>query len=346
MSILELLHSNKDGVNRAAKLIYNYQQGNITPIKTSIDHLNNMLHGGLFPGTIVSICARSGHGKTYTAHTLREDIISSPVNAGVLIYNWEMTFFNLMLVEMRKRSQLKYKELLTLKNPTEEQKKMMRSVIDSFNHDKLTTISQSLSPQEFDKVTREYIKQEKERGRMQVVVMVDHIGITKGANKMEALSEIMEAMNQIKLDFPDFVTFIVLGQLNRKVDALFRSTETNPLNLRLSPEFIYNSDGLMQYSDLILGQVFPDKFNMQHFTAVNKEKFEHLEEHFSDMTHKGEFAVLKASNRIYYDYIKPRLEDGQPTLYAGIIDPEREHLMEVKEPHYSDVSPNDGEIEF
>lgn len=343
MNIDELLDPSKSSVNNAVRLIHNYQQGKLKPIKTSIDHLNSMLHGGLYPGMIISICARSGSGKTYTAHTLREDILGSHSNVGLLIYNWEMTFFNLLLVEMRKRSNLKYAELLNLKNPTEEQLQMMKDVAESFRNENLTTVSKALNPDEFDKVTRQYIQRNLDK--QQLVIIVDHIGITKGSDKGSAITGIMEAENEIKLDYPELVTFINLAQLNRNVDTLFRSADTNPLNLRLSPEMIYMSDSLMQASDLVLGQVIPDKFNMQHYTAVNAERFEHLAPHFTDQTHKKDFTLLKAPNRIYYDYIKPRLEDGQPTLYGNILDPVREEFLQAEEAAAQTTKP-DYDIEF
>jgi hypothetical protein len=38
---------------------------------------------------------------------------------------------------------------------------------------------------------------------------------------------------------------------------------------------------------------------------------------------------LKGRNRIYYDYIKVRLPDNDPTLYCSIIDPDQEELIDA-----------------
>lgn len=308
---------NSNSINKAVKELYAFQQGKRKPIETSYKHLNNICHGGIFPGTILTICARSGHGKTYTANTIKEDILKNS-DANVLLFNWEMTIFNLMLIEIRKKTGLTYKEILTLKNPTEKQVEVMKEVADSFRNERLNIVSDSLSPKEFNAYTRKYIDDNKGT----VVIITDHIGITKGSDKRVAIDELLEVQNQIKLDYSDRVSFINLAQLNRDVDTHFRNSETNPLGLRLSPSYIRSSDSLMLYSDVILGQVIPEKFNMATYTAIDTENerlYGHLKEHLSDKTHKSRYTLLEAKNRVYYDYIKTRFEDGQPTLYCTLL---------------------------
>lgn len=316
MKIIEDLSTKE--INKAVRELYAFQQGKRKPIKTSYEHLNNICHGGIFPGTILTICARSGHGKSYTANTIKEDILRDKSNANVLLFNWEMTIFNLMLVEIRKRTGLTYQEILNLKEPTEEQTQTIKEVADSFRNERLTIEDKSLTPKEYDEYTRHYLS----NNDGVVVIITDHIGITKGSDKRIAIDELLEVQNQIKLDYSDRVSFINLAQLNREVDSTFRSTETNPLNLRLSPSYIRSSDSLMLYSDVILGQVIPEKFNMATYTAINTENerlYGHLEPHLSDKTHKTRYTLLRSENRIYYDYIKTRFEDGQPTLYCALL---------------------------
>ena len=325
--IEQLLDDKKIGVKEAIDTIGSFQTGKFKPLKTSFDHLNDICLGGLLPSLIISILARPGHGKTYMAHQLREDILrDKDANIGLLLYNWEMPFFALLLVQIKKSLNKSYKNILS-QIPTEQERRIIQDVTDKFEDERLTTVNRPLTPQEFDIITRRYIQRNLHRD--QIFIMIDHAGITKGKNKLEVMFELLEIMNNIKLDYPNKVTFIVLSQLNRTIENTWRSQNTNPAGLRVTSEFIYNADAIMQFADVVCGLVIPQKGHMDEYTSVNRQHYKHLEEHFSDDGTPSESVRLKGRNRIYYDYIKVRLPDNDPTLYCSIIDQDKEELIDA-----------------
>lgn len=322
-----LLQENTTDIDNAVNTIGGFQRGEIIPIKTSFSHLNNICLGGLLPNLIIAILARPGHGKTYMAHQLREDILEdNDANIGLLLFNWEMPFFALLLVQIKKMLHKSYKDILS-QIPTAGESLMIHEVTNKFRDERLTTINKPLTPQEFDTVTRRYIETNLDKD--QLFIMVDHAGITKGKNKLEVMFELLEVMNAIKLDYPNKITFIVLSQLNRTIENIWRSKDTNPAGLRVTSEFIYNADAIMQFADVVCGLVIPQKGHMDEYTAVNKMHYKHLEEHFVKDGKPGDSTRLMGRNRIFYDYIKVRLPDNDPTLYCTIIDHDKEELIEA-----------------
>lgn len=339
-----LLEQTTNGIDRAVKTISNFQKGKIKPIKTSYEHLNKICLGGLLPDLIISILGRPGHGKTYIAHTLRNDILGDKdANIGVLLYNWEMSWFALLLVELKKALNKTFKEILAM-TPSEEELNIMRKCADEFRDERLTTIENPLDPEEFDFVTREYIEQNIERD--QIFVIVDHVGITRGQNKLDAIFGIYEKMSIIKLDYPGKITFIALGQLNREIEKLWRTRDVNPINLRVTSEYIYGADAIQQFSDVIMASMIPYNAGLEKYCSVKRERYPHLETHAVDED-KGEgkeYIRLKGFNRVYHDFLKVRLMDGEPTLYCEILNKEQEEYVEALADQ--EYSYDDDDIEF
>ena len=276
----KLLKKTNKGINDAIKTLDRFQKKDITLVKTSFPFLDDVCLGGLMPNLILAILGRPSHGKTYIASQLKEDILADKKrDIGLLYFNWEMPTFALLLTQIRKRLMIPLREILNL-NPNKEQLAVMKEVADGFRDERLVTVEKSLSPTEFDYVCRKYIEENIEKE--QLFIVVDHVGITKGSNKLEAIFEILEVMNNLKLDYPNKLTFIVLGQLNRDIERLWRTRDINPINLRVTSEYIYGSDALQQYADVIVASVIPEKAGLEKYCTVNRKRYEHLEEHIVD----------------------------------------------------------------
>lgn len=342
----KLLDKNNSGIDDAVRSIHNYQIGKFNPIKTSYSFLNDLSLGGLLPGLIITILGRPQNGKSYIVQQLREDIMRDKKrDIATLLYNLEMPWFSLLLVQIKKRIGKSFKEILSI-SPTTEETKIMREITDDFRDPRLTTITTALTPSEWDYTTRLWIEQNLDKE--QLFVLYDHAGITKGTNKLEAIFELMERANNIKLDYSNKVTFIILGQLNREIERLFRTRDLNPINLRVTSEYIYGSDALQQYSDIIIASTIPQRFGLEKYCAVNKERYKHLEEHIIDEDRESpkEYVRLKGLNRIYYDILKTRLNDDEPTLYCEILDQEQEEFNQAVQGYEKDYTQTDDEIIF
>ena len=337
----KLLVQNNEGINNAVKTISNFQKGKINPIQTSYWFLNMICLGGLLPDLIISILGRPGHGKSFIAHILRNDILADKSrDVGVLLYNWEMSWFALLLVQLKRKLHMSFKEILNLK-PNAEEISKMREVADEFRDDRLTTVGTPLTPEEFDYVTRKYI--EDNINKEQIFIIVDHVGITVGSNKLDSIFRLFESMASMKLDYPGKLTFIPLGQLNREIERLWRTKDMNPINLRITSEYIYGADAIQQFSDVIMASMIPQNADMEKYCTVSAKRYPHLIEHAvdEDMDGTKEYIRLKGTNRVYYDFLKVRLMDGDPTLYCEVLNQEQEELVKAlaeKERDYTDDS--------
>lgn len=322
-----LLTNNSSGVNQAVSALHDLQVGNTNPIPVSFEFINELCLGkGVLSNLIISILARPGQGKTYIAQTLRRDLLADKErDIGILYFNWEMPWFSILLVELKKRLKKSFKDILSSKPSTDELKEM-KEVADELRDERFTSVDISLSPDEFEYVCRKYI--EENIDKEQLYIFVDHIGIGKGKNKLEVMFEIMERCNRLKLDYPNKLTFFPLAQLNREIEKLWRTRDVNPINLRVTSEYAYGADAIMQYSDIVIASVIPQKAGLDKYCTVNRERYEHLEEHITDED-KGspkDYVRLKGLNRVYYDVLKKRLDDDTPTLYCEILNPEQEEF--------------------
>lgn len=338
----ELLNKSNKGIDDAVKELHKLQHGFVKPIKTSLEFLNELTFGGLQKNMIIALSGRPSHSKTFTAHRLRRDIMTNS-QASLLYFNWEMSWFNLLILEVKKilKKPLQY----ILNNPpTEEEIVQMKKVADEFRDSRFTSVDKALTPDEFYYVTEQWILQNIEKDHL--VIMIDHIGITKGSNKTDAIYQVVEYCNELKLKYPNKLTFVILSQLNREIEKLWRTRDTNPVNLRVTSEYLFAADSIFQGCDLVIAMVIPQRAGLDKYCAINIEKNEHLREHVcEDESSDKEYVRLKGLNRVYYDVIKKRLDDNSPSLYCEIMDPEAEEIQKAFE-HYEKDHTMDEDVVF
>jgi hypothetical protein len=342
----KLLDHNNKGVDDAMQSLYDLQEGRVVPIAVSYAFLNELCLGkGILPNLIISLLARPGQGKTFMAQTIRQDLLVDPDrNVGILYFNWEMPWFSLLLIELKKKFKRSFKDILGM-NPTEVDKEEMELVADTLRDPRFTSVDISLDAREFEYVCRKYIESNLDKD--QLFIFIDHIGIGKGKNKLDVMFEIMEACNRLKLSFPNKLTFFPLAQLNRDIERLWRTRDVNPMNLRVTSEYAYGADAIMQYSDIVVASVIPQKAGLADgYCTVNRAKYEHLEEHILDaekMSNK-DYVRLKGSNRVYYDVLKKRLDDDSPTLFCELLDVDKEEVIDAFGARESDSTEDDNLI--
>jgi len=334
--INKLLNHNSEGIDKAVRTLTNFQKKKFIPIKSGLDHLDEVCLGGLLPDLIIGFLSRPGMGKTFTVHTIRQAILrSEKQDISILLWNLEMPFFTLLLVELKKRLKKSYKEIL-YNQPTKEELPLFKEAAQDFRDPRLTIINIPPTPDEYYTITKAWIDSQILLGKEQLFILVDHTGIVKGINKTESIFLTLEQTNRLKLEYSGLLTFLMLGQLNRSIEDLWHGDKVNPINLRVNSSHIFGSDGYQQFMDVIVTQVIPQKANLEEYAAVNREKYSHLEEHFTDLTATGKFVRLQGQNRIYYDYIKKRLDDDTPSLYCGILNPDQEeYIKTVQEKDYT-----------
>lgn len=344
MDIDKLLSHSVEDVNNTVRLLTSYQKGELKPISSGIDHLDSVCLGGLFPDMIVAIGARSANGKSYTINKIRKSILNNDKNIGCLFYNLEMPFLSLLLVELKRELNKSFEQIMRTP-PQSSELPIYRKVADEFRDPRLTKIDQTVTPEDFYTLTKAYI--ERNLDKEQIFVLLDHIGIIIGSNKVESIHQTMEYINRLKLEYPRKLTFVVLCQLNRNVEEKMKNT-TNALNRRLSTSDIYSSDSILFFADVVMGQIIPQVFNVKEFCSVRRDKFPHLEQDIvrEDLNSPKDYVRLRSENRVYYEYLKVRLEDGKPRLYSQILSKEAEELIKLSEQYEQNPTNDTNEIQF
>jgi len=341
----KLLEHSVENVNSTVRFLTSLQKKEIVPISSGIDHLDKICLGGLLPDLCISVVSRSGSGKTYTINRIRKAIMQNQGDdIGVLLWNLEMPFFTLLLVELKKALKKPLKWIVS-NLPTDDEKPLYRKVADEFRDKRLTKIDEAVTPDEFYEVTKAYI--EKNKDKRQLFIMLDHIGIIKGKNKTESVGETVEHTNRLKLEYPGLLTFIILGQLNREIESRWKQEKTDPKSLSPLTSDVFSSDQLLFFSDVVMAQVIPQNVNMEQYVPVNKERYSYLNKHFIDGNNPtSEYVRLKGVNRIYYHYLKVRLQDGEPTIYCDILDTEAEEQIDIQSKYEKNIHEETINVDF
>ena len=341
-----LLEHSVEAVENTFKYLIRLQKKKINPLKSGIPHLDTIGLGGILPDTVISIAARASQGKSYTANIIRINLLKDKdEEIGILLWNLEMPFFTLMMVELRKVLNKSLKAILATP-PTESELPFYKKVSDEFKDPRLTKIDETVTPEEWYITTRQYILNNIDK--KQLIIILDHIGIIKGANKTESIAQTMEYVNMLKLEFPGLLSFLILGQLNREIENRWRNKESNPFTLFPDSSSVFGSDSIIFFSDIVMVQVIPQVAGMDKYGIINRERNKHLEQHIceEDLNSPKEYVRLKGNNRIYYHFLKVRLMDGEPTLYCEILDKEQEEFNEVVQSYEKDYTEPEDNLIF
>jgi len=342
----QILSDGNKTIDQAVRFINSVQHGDVQPIKTSYEHLNDMHMGGIFPQSITTIVARPSHGKTYFMYRLTEDIMSDELNPSLskamLIYNWEMSTPNILLSKFKVALKKPFSKILS--EPfSEEEKQIVKEITDNYRDERVIKVDRVLTPQYYYETTKYFLEQNKDKDYC--FVATDHVGmVLKGSSsKHVAMEELLEYQNELKKEYKNSV-FINLAQLRRDIELRWRSEDSNPFNHRPNSNDIYNADAMQQVSDVIVALVLPQKPGLDTYSRVKIDNYKHLEEHFSSLGSSGEYVPLRGDNRIYYEYLKVRMDDFDKSyLYAELLNKDQEDLIDSHQDTDVNISTDDIE---
>lgn len=331
--IQALLNGESNEVSVAHEEILQLQSGDANVIITGQDHLDYFLIGGI-NNKMVFIGSRPSMGKTFHCETMINNLLDGEVNKNqnisLLRLNLEMQTKSLLLRDLKKSLGKKMRDIIS--NPyTEEEMKIVESVINKHKDPRVTNFSKLLGPVEFKYLIQEYCKKVSlDNPATQKIVLIDHIHIYQTKKEID---EILSICNELKMSDPN-LSFIIYFQFNRSIEDMWRGSKdvkANPKNYLPHSGHIYNTDSLMQFADLVMGMVIPQVVDLDEFVSVYKDRNMHLEEHFISSSSKDTATtLLKGRNRIYYNYIKIRLVDDfeDPRLYCSVLNQEYEKTVD------------------
>jgi len=233
------------------------RDGRIRSFKTPWLGLNEATLNGLEWGSLLTIGARPGQGKTLMiGQILRESKLNNPLqDFNILEFQFEMGPKQTATRDFVAQTGLDYNEVLSTRKQLDEfSTKAMRRYIDECKALQAqgtyrVQINNSLTSREMEKAIHVSYN---ELGGKPLIVTIDHSWLIKKdkdeREKLNTLYNTVEILMQVKNKLPIIV--LMITQLNRSIDEAVRKTPGSIANYPTSSD-IFGGDALMQGSDMV-----------------------------------------------------------------------------------------------
>ncbi len=300
------LKKSKDLTNESVKLITAFQKGEITPIKTGIPHLDDALLGGLLPSTVVGICARSGHGKTYDLERIQRYVIRHEPDVIFLNCAWEMEHFKLLIRDLSVRTGKSPKEILFQVPANSEEFQKFKEICDDHRQENIYYQNEPVDDEEFY-TDVEFLIEEFPKHKILVSIdNLENILNTKGSQK-ESMDALLYQVNRLKKVHP-YICFIILDQLNGKyLDRLDDIRKQRPLE-----NDIYGTEQLLKLCDVLYVKVLPWKWGIRDkFLSVGRSQYDWLDEHKIEPSANSRTTSFDPFGKVFYFYLKLRQPENE-----------------------------------
>jgi len=253
---------------KGLEYINDRRQGRIKSFKTPWTGLNLAGIGGLEWGSMLTIGARPGAGKTMVvSQILRESRIHNPdQDFSILEFQFEMGDKQYAARQFAAEVAQDYNAVLSGYKQLDEftYKLMQKHLADTQVLEKQgiqrKLIKKPLSPPDIERAIRHYFDA---MGGKPMIVTIDHSWlIKKGSNekdKFDTLYNTAEMLMQVKNDLPIIV--LMITQMNRTMEEATRIHPGIIGNYPTSSD-IFGGDALMQSSDIVIALNRPFKSNI------------------------------------------------------------------------------------
>lgn len=292
--------------------------GRIRSFKTPWAGFNNATIGGLEWGSLLTIGARPGAGKTMiVSQILREAKRCNPhQDFNVLEFQFEMGAKQYASREFMAQTALDYNIILSTTraidqysiNLLKDQQREAKAMHDVGIY--RAQINDPLNKEEIEKAIYLYYNK---FGGKPMIITIDHSWlIKKGAGdreKIDVLYNTAEMIMQLKNKLP--VIFIMLTQLNRGMDESARKNPSTIANYPTSSD-IFGGDALMQASDVVVALNRPYK---------------------SDIFSYGPKKYPGGPHDVYMHLLKVRNGRDDISMLFFKAEFERGRLTEIADPH-------------
>ena len=247
------------------------RQGKIKSFKLPWDGLNRMGVGGLEWGSMLTVGARPGAGKTmFVSQILREAKYLNPTqDFNILEFQFEMGPKQTAARDFVAQTALDYNQVLsTSKQIDEFSVKMMKQYVDeqknlqqygSFR----TQINSALTVRKMEEAVHTAYNG---LGGKPMIVTIDHSWLIKKdkdeKEKITTLYNTVEMLMHLKNKLPIIV--LMISQLNRSIDDPTRKMPGTIGNYPTSSD-IFGGDALMQGSDMVIVLNRPFKVDIESY---------------------------------------------------------------------------------
>jgi replicative DNA helicase len=303
------------------------RSGRVKSFKTPWTGLNSAGIGGLEWGSMLTIGARPGMGKTMiVSQILRESRINNPdQDFSILEFQFEMGDKQYAARQFAAEVALDYNEVLSSNKQLDDfsYRQMQKYLQDTINLEKAGVhrklIKKPISAPDIEKAIRFYYENMEAKP---MLVTIDHSWlIKKGAgdkDKFDVLYNTAEMLMQVKNDLPIIV--LMITQMNRTMEEAARIHPGTVANFPTSGD-IFGGDALMQSSDMVV--------------AVNRP-------HKSNINLYGPKKWITDSNQIYLHILKARNGKNDDNILYFNAEFDRGRMVETVEPRSANNSTASG----
>ena len=301
-----MLKKSKDLSKEGYELIKRFRAGEIKPLKTGIQHLDEQLMGGLLPSTVLGIVARSGHGKTYDLERIEKNIQREDKDNEVIFLKarWEMETFKLLLRDMSETTGKSVRTLLFEPEEGENELDILDKVVEEHCGDNIYIQDSAVDADTFAVDVESLIKKYPNKKIVVSVDNLENILNSKGSQKA-SMDYLLAKVNFLKKSHP-FICFIILNQLNQNI--LLRSDDIR--KHRPLESDIYGSDQLLKLCDVVYVKLIPYKIGIhEKFMVFGADMYPWLEDYkIPAITGTTSFDPYGIA---FYFYLKVRQPESQ-----------------------------------
>ena len=293
------LKKSKDITEVTVELLKKFKSGKLKPISTGIDHLDESLLGGLLPGTVLGICARSSQGKSYDAERIQRVILTNEPDIIYINANWEMSFFKLLVRDISFRSGKSAKDVL-FEPVTKENQNELKTIVDSHRTDNVYYQNEPVTAETFNEDIESIIAQFPDK---KIVVAIDNLEniLNSAGGQKQSMDLLLSKVNRLK-NLHWFISFIILNQLNNNLTLRMDDLrKQKPID-----SDIYGSDQLLKLCDVLYVKVIPWKLGLHDkYMVFHKDMYPWLED-FKMYDDTKDIANFDPFGIAYYFYLKLR----------------------------------------
>ena len=312
------LYKSTELTNKTVKLISKFQSGEVKPISTGIEHLDKVLMGGLLPGTIVGIIARSQHGKSYDLERIQRHLLKTQKDVVVVNGNYELNFFKILVRDICQKTGKTMDEVL-FNNPSIEELKQLSEICEVHRNDNVYYQNEPVSPDTFFNDIKTVIENHPDQKIVVTIDNLENILDSKGSQK-SSIDAFLTQINVLK-DMHPFIAFIILNQMNDN----YILRKDNIKTQKPIESDIYSSGQLIKLCDVLYIKMLPWRLGIQEkFMVFGKDMYEWLED-FKLYAPNGNTASFQPLGVGYYFYLKRRnadIKDVQDVFAERIFKPE------------------------
>lgn len=298
--------------NETVKLIGKFKSGELKPIPTGIEHLDEALLGGLLPGTVLGIVGRSGHGKSYDMERIQRKVVVDEKDVIFLTCSWELSHFKILVRDISYKTKESVKTVLF--DPlTKDSAAKFKEICDDHRKDGLYYQNEPVDSDTFEKDVKSLIEKYPNSKIVVAIDNLENILIDKGSQK-ECMDRLLYKINILK-NSHSFISFIILNQMNRE----YVYDIANIKQHRPHEGHIYGSDQFYKLCDVVYIKLIPYKLGVRDkFMIFGISQYPWLDEHKTENGTKT--SSFDPYGRAFYFYVKQRQPEDEKIIKDVFIE--------------------------